>query len=95
MLFLEVLRYTAKKTVINEAVRCHCKSLHTCADLLDQAIPLAQSFEVLSLSEFPMTDTELKLIAAAAIIGLSKSPKNGYRTPAAKGTWKIIFMTTR
>ena len=26
---------------------------------------------------FPMTDTELKVIAALAIIGLSSSPKNG------------------
>ncbi len=37
-------------------------------------------------SALPMTDTELKLIAAAAIIGDSSSPKNGYRTPAATGT---------
>ena len=28
-------------------------------------------------SALPMTDTELKLIAAAAIIGLSRSPKTG------------------
>jgi hypothetical protein len=33
-----------------------------------------------------MTETELKLIAAAAIIGLSRIPKNGYNTPAAIGT---------
>jgi hypothetical protein len=33
-----------------------------------------------------MTDTELKLIAAAAIIGLRSSPMNGYSTPAAMGT---------
>jgi hypothetical protein len=31
----------------------------------------------LSRSEFAITDTELKLIAAAAIIGLSRIPKNG------------------
>jgi hypothetical protein len=30
-----------------------------------------------SLSAFPMTDTELKLMAAAASIGLSKTPKTG------------------
>ena len=30
-----------------------------------------------SRSAFAMTETELKLIAAAAIIGLSKMPKNG------------------
>jgi hypothetical protein len=28
-------------------------------------------------SEFPITETELKLIAAAAIIGLKRRPKNG------------------
>jgi hypothetical protein len=33
-----------------------------------------------------ITDTELKLIAAAAIIGDSNKPKNGYSTPAAIGT---------
>lgn len=37
-------------------------------------------------SALPITETELKLIAAAAIIGLSNSPKNGYRIPAAIGT---------
>jgi len=35
---------------------------------------------------FAMTETELKLIAAAAIIGFSKSPNAGYSTPAAIGT---------
>ena len=33
-----------------------------------------------------MTDTELALIAAAASMGLSVSPRNGYSTPAATGT---------
>jgi hypothetical protein len=33
-----------------------------------------------------MTDTELKLMAAAAIMGDSRSPKKGYNTPAATGT---------
>ena len=31
------------------------------------------------------TDTELRLIAAAASAGDSSTPKNGYRTPAATG----------
>src|SRR6266699_2528140 len=39
-----------------------------------------------SRSALPITDTELKLIAAAASIGLRRIPKNGYRTPAASGT---------
>ena len=37
-------------------------------------------------SELPITETELKLIAAAAIIGDSSRPNNGKRTPAAIGT---------
>jgi len=40
----------------------------------------------LSLSELLMTETELKLIAAAAIMGDSNMPKNGYSNPAATGT---------
>lgn len=32
-----------------------------------------------------ITETELKLIAAAAIIGDNKIPKTGYKTPAAIG----------
>jgi hypothetical protein len=35
---------------------------------------------------FDITDTELKLMAAAAIIGLNNIPKNGNKTPAATGT---------
>jgi len=33
-----------------------------------------------------MTDTELKLMAAAAMIGDSRMPKNCYGAPAAMGT---------
>src|SRR5208282_4332096 len=44
------------------------------------------NFSPRNLNEFEITDTELKLIAAAARIGLSSSPKNGYSTPAATGT---------
>ena len=39
-----------------------------------------------SLSAFPMTDTELKVMAALAIIGLRNHPTNGYNRPAAIGT---------
>lgn len=35
---------------------------------------------------FAITETELKLIAKAAIMGESSIPKNGYRMPAAIGT---------
>jgi len=44
------------------------------------------SGKFLSLSELPTTDTELKLIAAAAITGLRRIPKKGYKIPAAMGT---------
>jgi len=40
----------------------------------------------ISLSAFVMTDTDEKLIAAAAIIGDSNKPRNGYNAPAAIGT---------
>jgi hypothetical protein len=46
----------------------------------------AHSFTRLSLSALLITDTELKLIAAAAKIGLSRMPNLGYRMPAAIGT---------
>jgi hypothetical protein len=35
------------------------------------------SFTILRRREFEITDTELKLIAAAARIGLSRMPKKG------------------
>ena len=34
----------------------------------------------------PITETEEKLIAAAAIMGLNNNPNDGYKTPAAIGT---------
>ena len=40
----------------------------------------------LSLRALLMTDTELKLMAAAAIMGESSHPKAGYSRPAATGT---------
>ncbi len=39
---------------------------------------------------FEITETEDKLIAAAAIMGDSKRPKAGYRTPAAIGTPRVL-----
>jgi hypothetical protein len=41
---------------------------------------------LLNLSAFAITDTELKVIAALAIMGLRSRPENGYRIPAAIGT---------
>ena len=48
------------------------------------------NFKLLNLSAFTITETELKLIAKAAIIGESKIPKYGYKTPAAIGTPKTL-----
>jgi hypothetical protein len=39
-----------------------------------------------SRNAFVTTDTELRLMAALAITGLSNMPKKGYSTPAATGT---------
>jgi hypothetical protein len=41
---------------------------------------------LLNRRAFAITDTELKLIAAAATIGLNSHPSSGYTTPAASGT---------
>jgi hypothetical protein len=42
-----------------------------------QTTPNDYNSTFLKRSEFVITDTELKLIAAAAIIGLSRIPKKG------------------
>ena len=46
----------------------------------------AYSFKFLRRNALTITDTELKVIAALAIIGLRSKPKTGNRTPAAIGT---------
>jgi hypothetical protein len=43
-----------------------------------------------SRSAFAMTDTELKLMAAPAMMGLSRMPKKGYSTPAATGMPTVL-----
>jgi hypothetical protein len=43
-------------------------------------------FVFFSLNELTITDTELKLIAVAAIMGDNNNPNTGYNTPAATGT---------
>jgi hypothetical protein len=49
-------------------------------------LPGSYIFALRSRSALLMTDTELRLIAAAAIIGDNNRPKNGYSRPAATGT---------
>ncbi len=50
----------------------------------------SQILAVLSRKAFVMTETELRLIAAAAIMGLSSNPVNGYKAPAAIGTPRAL-----
>jgi len=50
------------------------------------SIPNAYSLMRRSLRAFPITETELNVMAALAIMGLSSTPAIGYRTPAAIGT---------
>jgi hypothetical protein len=45
----------------------------------------------LNLNEFPITDTELTLMAAAAIRGDSKIPKKGNNIPAATGCLNCLM----
>ncbi len=52
------------------------------------AVP--QSLTRRSLRELVITETELKLMAAAAMIGERSIPKKGYRTPAATGTPMVL-----
>ena len=41
-------------------------------------------------SAFPITETELRLIATAATTGLKSSPKAGYSAPAASGIPRVL-----
>ena len=62
---------------------------------LDRELQVQQMYEdilaFLSRNEFPITETELKLIASAAIIGESSNPKAGYSTPAAIGIPSTLY----
>src|SRR5665647_2708699 len=53
------------------------------------------NFILFNLSALAITDTELKLIARAAIIGESNKPKNGYRMPAAIGIPSILYPSAK
>lgn len=48
------------------------------------------SFAARNLNALAITETLLKLIAAAAIIGLSNTPKIGYSSPAATGMPSVL-----
>lgn len=75
----------------------HCTKRNTCFPscysrrILRRArhhryIQLLHKFTRRNRSALKITDTELKLMAAAAMMGESKMPRNGYNTPAATGT---------
>ena len=51
---------------------------------------LTHNCTVRSRKALPITDTELKLMAALAIIGLNSNPNTGNRTPAAMGTPRML-----
>jgi hypothetical protein len=46
-------------------------------------------------NKFPTTERELSVMAALAQMGLIRSPKKGYSTPAATGTLKALYMNAR
>ena len=69
-------RFCFFETLKNE--RWVCENVHS------------HRLSLFSLNALKTTDTELRLMAAAAIIGLSKIPKTGYRTPAATGTPRAL-----
>jgi hypothetical protein len=48
-----------------------------------------------SRKALPITETELRLIAAAAIIGERSSPKNGYKAPAAIGMPMALYTNAK
>jgi hypothetical protein len=63
---------------VSGTCNCHLFQGPDCSDSL-------HSFKLRRRNAFPMTDTELRLMAAAAIIGLNNKPNTGYKTPAAIG----------
>ena len=42
-----------------------------------------------------ITETELKVMAAAAKMGLNRTPRAGYRTPAATGTPNALYTNAK
>jgi len=59
-------------------------------DDLKSSPEFSHNFTFLNRKEFAITDTELKLMAAAAIIGDNKIPKTGNNKPAAIGIPKTL-----
>ncbi len=72
----EVVRGTPIGVNLVEQFWCECVCIHGLKN---------HSLTFRSRRALLMTETELRLIAAPAMIGLSSQPKNGYSTPAATG----------
>ena len=52
--------------------------------------PVKFNYPLFSRKELRITEIEEKAMAAAAKIGLSRIPKEGYKTPAATGTRMLL-----
>ena len=50
------------------------------------SVQIYHSANLRSRRAFAITETELNVMAALAMAGLKRIPKNGYRIPAATGT---------
>ncbi len=53
--------------------------------LMRHETPALQSFTLRKRSALAITETELRLMAAPAMIGLRRKPNQGYKIPAAIG----------
>ena len=56
---------------------------------------MLSNYLFLNRKALEITETELKLMAAAAITGLSSIPKNGNSIPAATGTPKALYIKAK
>lgn len=65
--------------------RCNARTKNTSYSMFSGKRPI-YSVVLRNRSALPITETELKLIAALAIIGLSTMPNHGNSAPAAIGT---------
>ena len=90
--FCNLTRFRRRGQSLSEGPSCRSELARESSFLLREIREQARSYKGLynfirfRRRAFVITDTELKLMAAAAIIGLSRMPKNGNSTPAATGT---------
>src|SRR4029453_7248809 len=92
-----IVQQTAGRIVVGQAPRLPALpvarvAVHACARGPQGR---GYSFTLRNRRAFAITETELKLIAAPAIIGLRSKPKNGYSRPAAIGTPSVLYMNAK